>query len=122
MDILRSRDLTGEISWRKQLEQGTAPAAHEQSQPPSPLPDPGEWENCLGSVHEPRVAEITEWFGLGRTLKLIPMGRDTFCYPRLLQALSRLALDTPRAAAKLLLDHAQAGRVQGRRGAGNTNN
>ncbi|KAF4798930.1 hypothetical protein TURU_059474 [Turdus rufiventris] len=44
---------------------------------------------------------ITEWFGLEETLKLtlfpppaLPM--DTFHYPRLLQALSNLALDTSR--------------------------
>lgn len=36
---------------------------------------------------------ILGWFGLEETLKLIPFptGRETFCYPRLLQALSTLA-------------------------------
>uniref|UniRef100_A0A803VEK6 Developmentally regulated GTP binding protein 2 n=1 Tax=Ficedula albicollis TaxID=59894 RepID=A0A803VEK6_FICAL len=46
---------------------------------------------------------IMEQFGLGGTLKLISFhpchGRDTFHYPRLLQALSSLVLDTSRDGA-----------------------
>jgi len=53
----------------------------------------------MGKKHFPR---IIEWFGLERTLKTIhfhhlpSMGRDTFHQPRVLQALSNLALNLAR--------------------------
>ncbi|RMB98546.1 hypothetical protein DUI87_24760 [Hirundo rustica rustica] len=67
-------------------------------------PSPQSRSSRGGDLGEKGDHKITEWFGLGRTLKTISfpppaMGRDIFHYPRLLQAPSNLAWDTSRDGA-----------------------